>query len=395
MKKKMVTLLSVLALGSSGLGGQVTVREIFFNDFITFYVSSVDVSTGSQNVELFEIEILVDEPIRVEIEFTIRINAIPLGLTFDDEFLTVTTDPFTLRGPVRVRNTELDVNTTQLIYSGPPGGTVPISIPASNISFIDFAELENLQSLIMQTGRLPDGTYRFALEVRDDGGNILAGWSKEIVSAHPVALELISPGGALEDTTNTAITTTYPFFLWESDPCAICSYQIRVARYIAGEHSSLDDAIEDQTVWPLEQALGFYDVGNATSVPYPLTGAVDLEPGGIYVWQVQKVIPTTSGEETVNSFIWALKIDDPTQVSAEGAVEGGPGAVTSPIMTFLQTVMGTESFEQAFSAGGELDGFSPNRVMRLNGDALSLDQLNAVTNAIQQGALQVITVEVQ
>ncbi|MCH7497093.1 MAG: hypothetical protein IH971_04480 [Candidatus Marinimicrobia bacterium] len=392
MKKKMVTLFSVVALGGSVLWGQVTVQEIFFNDFVTFYVSSVDVSTGSQNVELFELEILVDEPVTVEIEFTLTINSFPLGLTFDDEFLTVTVPPFTLQGPVRLRNTELDVNTTQLFYSGPPGGAV--DIPKPRIVTPDLDELENMQSLIMQTGRLPDGTYRFALEVRDPGGAILAGWSKEIISAHPVALELISPGGVLEDTTNTAITTTYPFFQWESDPCAFCSYQIRVAKYIVGEHSSLDDAIEDQTVWPLEQALGFFDVGNATSVPYPLTGAVDLEPGGIYVWQVQKVIPTTSGEETVNSFIWALKIDDPTQVSAEESA-GGPGAVTSPIMTFLQSVMGTESFEQAFSAGGELDGFSPNRVLRRNGEALSLDQLNAVAIAIQQGAVQVITVEVQ
>jgi len=398
MKKVLWPILAAVALGGNGLWGQVTIQENYFNDFITFYVSSVDVTTGAQDVELFELEILVDEPVLVEIEFKIRINSIPLGLDYEDEFLTVTTEQFTLEGPVRVRNTELDMNTTHLTYSGPPGGTVPISIPSSNITYIDMAELESMQSLIMQSGRLPDGTYRFSLEVKDATGNVLDGWDKVVVSAHPISLELISPGGPLEDTTNTAITTTYPFFQWESDPCAICYYQIRVAEFKPGEHSTMEDAIEDQTVLPLDQAAGYHPPPDeeplrATSLQYPMTGAIDLEAGHIYVWQVQKAIPTTEGDEFILSPIWAFQIVDPTRVGAPGAEAGG--VAQGPILQFLQNAMGGNKFDETFGPGGDLEGFSPNQVVRLNGEPMDPARLTDLSNALQQGAITILNLEVQ
>jgi len=402
MKKALWSVLAVIALTGHILQGQnVTIQENFFNEFITFYVSSVDVSTGAQDVELFEMEIFADQPsVPIEVEFKISIHSIPLGLDYDDEFLTVSTEPFDLKGRVRVRNTELDMNTTHLTYV--EGGTVPISIPGSNISFIDIQDLEAMQSLIMQTGRLPDGTYRFSLVVREPNyGPELASWARVIISAHPVALELISPGGPLADVQNQTIMTTYPFFQWQSDPCAICSYRIRVARFIPDEHSSAEDAIEDQTVLPLEQALGWYPEKDTdgkflrtTSFQYPQSGAVDLEPGNIYVWQVQKSIPTTVGDEFINSFIYAFMIEEQQ-------------AGYDPIREAVRTVLGDERYEQLFSVGGELMGFVGNEEgisisgsitiggVELEAGNIDVTALLQIARLIEQGEISVTESEVQ
>ena len=403
MKKAIWTVLAVIALTGHVLQGQnVTIQENFFNEFITFYVSSIDVSTGAQDVELFEMEISSVQPVPVEIEFKISINSIPLGLDYDDEFLTVFTEPFDLEGRIRVRNTELDMNTTHLTYAEPPYGIVPVSIPSSNISYIDIQDLEAMQSLIMQTGRLPDGTYRFLLVVREPNyGPELASWARVIVSAHPVALELISPGGPLADVQNQTIMTTYPFFQWQSDPCAICSYRIRVARFIPDEHSSAEDAIEDQTVLPLEQALGWYPEKDTdgkflrtTSFQYPQSGAVDLEPGNIYVWQVQKSIPTTEGDEFINSFIYAFMIEEQQ-------------AGYDPIREAVRTVLGDERYEQLFSASGELMGFVGDEEgisisgsitiggVELEAGNIDVNALLQIARLIEQGEISVTESEVQ
>lgn len=398
MKKTMWAILAVVALAGHGLRAQkVTIQENFFNDFITFYVSSVDVSTGAQDVELFEMEIFADQyPMPVEVEFRIRINSIPLGLDYDDEFLTVFTEPFDLKGRIRLRNTELDLNTTHLTYAEPPYGIVPVSIPSSNISYIDITELEAMQGLIMQTGRLPDGTYRFSLVVREpNNGPELASWARDIVSAHPVALELISPGGPLAEVQNYTVMTTYPFFQWQSDPCAICSYRIRVARFIPDEHSSAEDAIEDQTVLPIDQAAGFHEVGSNTSFQYPQSGAVDLEPGNIYVWQVQKSIPTTEGDELINSFIYAFMIEEQQ-------------AGYDPIKEAVRTILGDDRYEQLFiSASGELMGFvgdeegisiSANITIEgveLEAGNIDINALLQIARLIEQGEISVIESEVQ
>lgn len=403
MMKKTARSIFMAAAFSANLafGQSVVLQEIFFSEFITFYVSSVDVSTGSTDVPLFEYELRSDPlgaasayPVWVAVEFEMRINSAALGLTGDPPFLRVQTEPFQLEGPVRIRNTDLSLDTQQLYYTN--GDPVPIQILDMETIFDDPSyNADNLQSLIVQSGRLPDGNYRFILRVSawaDDAGEqgtALDGdeVDRTIVSAHPVALELITPGGFLEDTTNTAITTTYPFFQWESDPCAICTYFIRVAHFKPDEHSTMEDAIEDLTVLPLDQAAGFVEAGNVTSYQYPTTGAADLEPGRVYVWQVQKAIPTTERDEFVNSFIYAFKILDPTA--------GDGGIIQGPILQFLQSVMGTDQFDITFSAGGDLVGFTPTNTIILNGEDGNLNDLSNLTTAVEQGEASIISVEVQ
>ncbi|MCK4578401.1 MAG: hypothetical protein KAU50_06395 [Candidatus Marinimicrobia bacterium] len=379
------------------LGQSVQVTEIYFSEFITFYVSSVDIETGATNVDLFELEIAPSNgSVEVQILFKIEIDSAPLGLSYGDNFMTVKTKLFSLDGALRVRNRDLDMNSTQLFYTDPTLGVAPISIAPGYPETIDMEDLEDMQASIIQTGRLPDGNYKFMIEIQDANGNVLDSWERVVTAAHPVALELISPGGPLEDTTNTAITTTYPFFQWQSDVCNVCSYRIRVAEYKAGEHSSLDEAVEDQTVLPLEQALGWFPDADAndkylpsTSFQYPTSDAIDLEPGKVYAWQVQKILPTTTGEEEINSFIYVFKIADPGQTSTADPVAA---AAQDPVMQFLNDIMG-DQYSVIFGPSGDLSGFSPTSNFMLDGE--SIDGIGNLILQLQQNEIVLIDWEVQ
>lgn len=404
MKKTQFFLFTTLLLvGTSASAQQVDLREIFFYDFITFYVSSVDVSTGATDVPIFEYELTSESyPVWVAIDLGILVNSAALGLTYDQPFMEVKTLPFKLLAAIRIKNTELNMNTETLYDIH--GDRVNVEIDEVNTIFDDpDYDADDLQGLIIQSGRLPDGMYRFRMSIAawaDDAGGDQPGTrlsdvpplDRTIVASYPVSLELIAPGGLLEDTTNTAITTTYPFFQWESDPCAICTYRIRVAEFIPEEHSSLEDAIEDQTVLPLDQSLGYQELGSGTSFQYPLTGAVDLEPGHIYAWQVQKAIPTTERDEEIHSFIYAFKIIDPT-ATATTTAEGG--VIQDPVLQFLFNVMGEETYNNNFGVEGDLQGFAPNNVIIINGEPTNLSGLNEISNAIGQGEATIINVEVQ
>ncbi len=403
MKKVLWTTVAVLVLGGSWARAQEVRLDGFFRDFVTFYVSSVDVSTGATDVELFDYTLSSNSfPVEVSAEFSVLINSAPLNLDYSKPFLKVTTQPFTLQGDVHIRNTDLNINTDHLEYVDGKPLWITVNDPETIFDDPDF-DSEDMQSLIIQTGRLPDGTYRLELAINNltNPGQGVVMKEVTIISAHPISLELISPGGSFAEIQNQTIMTTYPFFQWQSDPCAICSYRVRVARFIPDEHSSADDAIEDQTVLPIEQALGWYPEPDAdgkflrtTSFQYPQSGAVDLEPGNIYVWQVQKIIPTSEGDETINSVIYAFMIQEQQ-------------AGYDPIKEAVRTVLGYERYEQLFGVGGELMGFVGDEESISISDSISVEGVDLdagninvntllqIARLIEQGKLSVIESEVQ
>lgn len=394
-----------LALGQRS----VTLTGTFF-DYVTFFVSSFDPLTGESDVPIFDYRIEADSyPVEVVVTFDILINSPALGLSFQDKFFHVETVPFILQGALRLKNTDLKNPPDPLYFLDGPHAGEAVSLELRVIETIfdegSGFDMNDLISQVMQTGRLPDGTYRFDLVLTasqapggDPGPWSGDNFSKSVVASNPVSLELIAPGGVLEDTTTNTISTSYPFFQWQSDPCSACEYLVRVAQYKPGQHSSLEDAVEDQTVLPINQAIPFHSVGNATSFQYPFTGAADLLAGKIYVWQVQKSIPTTEGPNLVNSFINVFKILDPTVVSSGTGDSGGDATVEAaqdPLLGFLQVALGDDAFAAYFSSGGDLEGFRPNDVVTLNGVSIEINVLDALRQAMNEGNLTIISVEVQ
>lgn len=372
-----------------------------FRNFVTFYVSSIDLATLESDVEIFNYRISASEyPVEIQITFDILINSPALGLSFANKFAHIETEPFELKGPLQIRSTDLKNPPDPLVYreGDIAGETVQFGINEITTILDDGSfKPEDMMSQIVQSGRLPDGTYRFDVSVTVAGGTGDA-VSETIIASNPVALELISPGGLLADTSANTISTSYPFFQWQSDPCASCDYLVRVAQYKAGQHSSVEDAIEDQTVLPLRQADEFYNPdGNTTSFQYPFSDAADLIPGAVYAWQVKKIIPTTEGDQEIASFIYVFKILDPTAVSTGGGMGSDPIAAASqnPVLGFILTAMGDGQFSALFNQGGDLDGFRPNDVITINGVSADLSDLNDLLAALEQGTSKIISVEVE
>ena len=91
-----------------------------------------------------------------------------------------------------------------------------------------------------------------------------------IQSQIPITLE--SPGGALSDTTDNLLYTTFPIFQWSSGPpMASASTYIRVAQFDSDIHSGLEDAIEDQRVIPSNQGEDWELIDNVNSFQYPFS----------------------------------------------------------------------------------------------------------------------------
>jgi hypothetical protein len=253
-------------------------------------------------------------------------------------------------------------------------------------------QTDELLNAVITTGRLPDGIYRFMVTATPEGGS--SEMRDDVLNVtSPLDLQLVSPGGALADTTSNEIYTSYPVFQWDSDPCMIpdgCEFYIRVAQFIPTEHSSVDQAIESTTRLPLDQSLGFYNVGSGlTSLQYPASDAGDLEPGSIYVWQVKKVIPTTFGSEELFSEILVFKVKD---FSEESDSDDGAGGGSDMVIQLLQTLLDEGDFEQIFGENGSLSGYSSTGTIQLNGSSTDNSTVQAM---ISEGLNdKIISVEV-
>ena len=181
-------------------------------------------------------------------------------------------------------------------------------------------ELMNIQSSILQSGKLPNGTYAFSVSLRCDEQEdyIYDSITKTIEAFEPVFLELVSPGVAIEDTSLTGTFNAMPLFMWNSDYCTQCDYGIRVSEYNSSIHSSLLDAMEDISVLPSNQNLDFYPVDGNQSFSYP-TDAFDLIPGNLYAWQIKRTYENKVGQNDNFSPIFVFKIMSPNDISEESS----------------------------------------------------------------------------
>lgn len=350
--------------------------SVSFAPYVTYYVSSIDLNTGESSLPIFTGNLSTSayppDSVSVAIEFEVQITSDALNM--DGETLVkVSTDPFWLKSPITLSNTDLTLDTREIFDS--EGSKVPLKIHVDE--HIDLDQAENLQNAIIQMGKLPNGSYHFLVTVYDglSSGNILAQEDETIQVSTPTLLQLVAPGGTLADTTVNEIFTSYPVLQWESDPCTVpggCEYYVRVAEFKPNEHASVDQAIEAQTRLPLDQTQEFYPVGaGVSSFQYPITDAGDLEPGKVYVWQVKKSFGTTSGEESILSEIFAFKVKD---LSSGGTTEEGGGA-SDQGLTQLETILSSSTFQELFNPGGPLENFTPSGTITLDGVNIDMNTL--------------------
>jgi len=400
MIKKIASVILTILLVGTILSGQTVTLTGNFNRFITYYVSSVDINTGSSDVQIFRYRLSSDSyPVSVKVNFIITILSPALGLTEPTPLIEVETKVFEMVTDIDLDNR--DLSTENLVIYDVQGNEVDISPEVKDQ--LDFGELEDLFSVIVQTGRLPDGVYSFRLTVFSDDDTPLA-TEEQVINVTPsMTLQLTSPGGTFEELVQNEIYTTYPVFQWESEMfsaahvkhCSECGFFIRVAEFIFEDHTTIEDAIEDISTLPLDQVQAWHLVGdedgnglweeaeasgNQLSFMYPTANAVDLLPGGIYVWQIQKRISTTEGIETINSPIFAFMIKETT---------------VNPIMQALQGILPEQLLQAFFTPGGPLTGYSPTGTFMVDGVEGDMSILNALSEEFRQGTRTIITAEVQ
>tara|TARA_Y100000310_G_scaffold338308_1_gene427594 strand:- start:918 stop:1967 length:1050 start_codon:yes stop_codon:yes gene_type:complete len=328
-----------------------------------------------------------------KIEFEVSMLSAALGVTERMTVIKVETAPFRMYADLRLDNRQLSIETTSLFDLDSPPNEIPLAVRV--LDQMDIAKFESLLSSVVTTGKLADGQYSFHLVLKsgssDDEGSLTLSdeMSETVLVTSPTSLNLIGPGGVLADTSMNMNYSLYPIFQWETDPCPGCESLIRIGQFKSDSHSSAEEAIEDLTVLPMDQTQEWESTGIATSFQYPFSGAIDLVPGEVYVWQVQKRLPTTAGSEAFTSPIFAFKMADSSEPPTTGT------EALHPIVQQLMEIMGEQQFNAYFGPDAELGGFSPSGTYEINGMEVSVDAVFTLLNEIRNQSVSIISISVE
>ena len=359
-------------------------------DYATYYVSSFDPQTGASDFQLFRYTLSSDSyPVWIKVTFRATMLSPALGINTETTILDLYTSPFLVENDIILDNRALSTTTTEL--RDVTGGSINLSVYIQDV--IDVADLNAMLSSIMTTGRLTDGNYTFQFGVAsgpteaacESASPIFE--TKTVTVESPNAINLEYPGGSLSDTSSTEIFTNYPLLVWSSSGCDACVSFVRVAEFNPNVHSSMDEAIQDERRLPFDQAQEWENIGIVNSYQYPLSGALPLEYGKVYVWQVRHELITTAGSDELLSPIYAFRIHD----------VGSSTTTTSyhPIVQILQQVLSEDQFNSLFGPSAVLDEFSPSGTYRINGDSDDLSATISLLNRITNGTASITNVEVQ
>lgn len=376
----------IILLGSSLFAQNINLSGDIF-EYATYYVNSFDLSTGATNVQIFRYNLTSDQyPVDVKINFRASLISPSLGIESEQTIIEIRTYPFSLKAPVLLDNRDIS-SETAIIYDqdNPPNS---IELTGQVIESLDPSQADAILQSVMTTGKIADGEYTFSIQVLSNSDQILASDSKTILVQSPVSIALESPAGALSDTLDNLIYTNYPIFQWFSQPCSGCESYVRVAQYKSNQHSSLEDAIEDQRVLPFNQGEDWYLLNSSNNFQYPLTGAYPLESGNVYCWQIMIKMPTTSGFEEMTSSISAFKIG----ISGE---REDTEMISNSLLLALKSSIGDDQFNSLFGPGNDLQGFLPSGQLEINGVVVDESSINYLLNQIQSSSIQIRSITVE
>ena len=365
------------------------ISKIFFNESIVGYsLSAFDTSTGQSDIYLFEY-MISNNPTCYEnlpdlrLNFSLEVFSPSLGFSTLQQIVNGSFELRNIKGDIRFKNTDLDLGNLSL----------------DNCDFtVDYMEqhltdstAEEMLSYVVSSNKIPNGTYifRFSLEPLGSSVSCLSTTSiydefvEQIEVYEPTYLQLVSPGSnSYSNANNSPIFTTYPVFNWNADMCSGCNYGIRICEYDPSSHSSLSEAINDVSNLPLNQSQEFYPISSSIGIfQYPTIGALELESGNFYVWQIQRSYNTTVGINEEYSDIYIFKID---------SFDSGPNLAS---IQFLRDILGDAVFDSWFGPGGELDGYELLNI-NLNGSDVQSSQLQSIISDIQQGNIELMGVEI-
>ena len=378
----------------------VTFAEGDIFEYATYYIGNFNIQTGESDVQMFRYKLSSEygyqNDVFVQLWFRISMISPALGIDADKTLIILETDPFQLRADLWIDSRDLS-NTTNTVYDV-NGNAVNISSPPP-IAIIDMVEFEQMLAAILTTGKLADGEYTFRVIVKSSSESAPGTFEptdeveKTFIVRTPSALSLESPGSSvLADSSENEIFTTYPVFNWSSQACTGCDYYLRIAEFKSSFHSTLDEAIEDETTYPFNQSEGWKLVeGGVSTFQYPASGVYPLEMGRLYVWQVKVSRPTTSGNEDIISEIYLFKI----AVLGRGTESFGETQELGPLLQSLKQALGDGQFTALFGSNGDLEGYNPTGRFTLNGETIDETSATEIITQIINGNIPNIDVQVE
>ena len=356
-------------------------------EYATYYVNSFDFNTGATNVQIFRYELSADDyPVSIKVRFLTTILSPVLGINNVQTIIEIETNPFQLQAPLILDNRDLSGETTTIYDMDNPPNTIELT--GNVIDILDPGQVDAILQSVMATGQIADCEYSFEVTILSENDQVLASDSRTFLVQSPVSITLESPGGALSDTLDNVIYTTFPIFQWFSQPCNGCETFIRVAQFNSQVHSSVEEAIEDQRVLPFDQSEEWYLIDNVNSFQYPFSDAYPLEEGNVYCWQVMMAMPTTVGSEEMASSISAFKIGEVGNVET-------PGLITNSLLIALQRALGDDQYSAYFESGNELQGYNPTGQVEINGVNVDESSVSYLLNQIMSNTYQIRSISVE
>ena len=357
-------------------------------EYATYYISSFDFSTGATNVQIFRYELSSDQyPATVKVKFTSSMLSPALGINNEQVIISIETDPFEIQAPLILDNRDISSETTTIFDLDIPPN--PIELNGEIIELLDPLQAEAIMQSIFATGQIADGEYTFEIVILSANDQVLASDSRTFLVESPISVTLESPGGALSDTLENVVYSSFPIFQWNSQTCNGCNTFIRVAQYISETHSSMEEAIEDLRVLPFDQSEEWYQIDNLNSYQYPPYDAYPLDQGNIYCWQIMKTIPTTSGTESMVSSIYAFKIGQ------SGGGNSNSNSSMNALLIALEQALGQDQFNALFGSINDLQNFIPTGQIEINGVSVDESSLNYLLNQIASEIYQIQSVIVE
>jgi len=258
----------------------------------------------------------------------------------------------------------------------------------SQVDFDDQA-VQQITDAILQTGKLPAGTYTFTFSVVDvRQPNNQASTDKTLTIFNPTTLDLISPGAPVGNNQCVAQFGLLPQFKWSSNADR---FLLTVCEVLPG-NSSPEEVMQNEPraqrfICREERRLEYQQRGlrcddsflGSPSFIYPPAG-LPLQFGKTYYWQVQAIIDAPSGETRLPSEIWCFQISS----------LNNPG--NNMLLQQLLNALNSGDLNALFEESGPLQGFTPTGVVTMNGRRLELVEL---LNLLRTQPIKPVAVQVE
>ncbi len=345
-----------------------SITEDYFNDTIlSHHITMLDVNLAESQPILYKYKIntygICSDDLSINIEY--KIIAPEIGIKTFETFFT---------GSIN-----LETSQNYFTNNGIQSGYIP------NIS--GNKKMATLISYISQTGKLPNGNYIFYFSLNSDT-DILYTTSKVVAIQAPLALELLYPGGTLTELPNTYTNSTVPLFTWYSDFCPNCEFAIRICEYNQDYHASLEDALSNWSLVPMDQSNKFLTIGwNTNSYQYPSVGHIGLEVGKYYAWQIKRSFDTTLGIQHDYSPINVFEVRTPDKSQLD---------YSDPYLSVIEAIIGEEQFYLWFSPGGDLERYTTaGDAIYVNDETIHIDGLYSILSDLKQNKISIQDVSIK